>query len=428
MTLWDDCQEYHYHHLRTWKGNTPTTKKGHMLRHIGDPSMSAEERTQKRLPPVVCGGWETAKITVAMLKPLFYRRTFDAQGVVHEDPTSLWLTHNETAQRVLSILIGAIDLAMSRDMQKPEDERRWKNGMLNPAKALLDYELPKDCRKVAVPRRSIPYEQAPRYYQRLLEIAGASVAEADMPHPRNHNGGPALGPHETDAERPARRTCRDLTEGQHRNTPTDTQRSAAMALLTMIETLSPRAAEIFDLTWAELDVDKALWIVPRPRMKVKKQRNQRVVRDIPLLPCTVERLRALRPADAKPSDYVFPGGSLDGQRLGEAQMNKLMQQLAEQGFGDATPHGWRTTATGWIKEHQLTVVDEKAMDIALDHAVDTQVGAAYNDRTLLKQRKLLAERYICYLRDEPYTGAYSAYREHDRALRPWAYTEQRQAA
>ena len=149
-----------------------------MQRYVGDPSMSAEERSKKRLPPVVCGGWETAKITVAMLKPLFYRRTIDAQGVVHEGPTSLWLTHNETAQRVISIMIGAIDLAMFRDRQKPEAERRWKNGMINPAKALLDYELPKDCRKDAVPRRSIPYEQAPRYYQRLLEIAGTPAAGA----------------------------------------------------------------------------------------------------------------------------------------------------------------------------------------------------------------------------------------------------------
>ena len=107
-------------------------------------------------------------------------------------------------------------------------------------------------------------------------------------------------------------------------------------------------------------------------------------------------------------------------------MNKLMQQLAAQGFGDATPHGWRTTATGWVKERALTMLDEKAMDIALDDAVDTQVGAAYNDRTLIGQRRLLAERYIYYLRDETYPGAYSAYPEHDRSLRPWAYTEKGQ--
>lgn len=398
VTLWADCLEYYHLHLRTWKGHTPVTKMGHMLRYIGNPTLSDAERAQKRLPPVACGDWVTAEITVDRLKPLFYRRRIDAQGVAQEDPTALWLTHNETAQRVLSLLQGAIDLALHRDRQQPEAQRRFPKDYRNPATGLLLYELPKACRPAAVPRRSIPYEHAPRCYQRLLEIAGEAA-----PHPRNHNGGPAL---------------EDWT---------DSQRSAAQALLTMIETLAPRAAEIFDLTWAELDLDAALWIVPRARMKVKTPRNQRVVRDLPLLPCTVARLRALRPAEAQPTDYVFPGASCDGRRLGEAQMNKLMQHLAAQGYGAATPHGWRTTAKGWVTEHVLTLLDEKAMDIALDHwaKVDTAVGAAYNDRTLLHQRRLLATRYLCFLRDEPYRGAYAAYPAHDRALRPWAYPDQR---
>jgi hypothetical protein len=56
-----------------------------------------------------------------------------------------------------------------------------------------------------------------------------------MPHPANHNGGPVLA-----AE------------------PTPSQRMAGMALLTMIGTLSPRAAEILSLTWAEVDLGKTV--------------------------------------------------------------------------------------------------------------------------------------------------------------------------
>jgi integrase len=285
----------------------------------------------------LCGDVETATLTPKVLAAMFYRE--DADGT--PDPTCPWIAKNETAQRAISILRRAIDHAIASD-----DEKRFED-KVNPVLA-LGSRLPKGCRPDQVSRRSVSYEQARAYYHALMEIAA--------------------------------------------DDPSETQRTTAVALLTMIETFAPRTSEILNMQWAEITKHPRfgdVWIIPAgKRGRMKNKRNDRTVRDIPLLACTLARLQVLRLPDAKPTDYVFRGQALGGKRLGGHQMRKLMQRLARQFGIDATPHGWRTTAKTWGKDHDQAL---EVIEIAHDRVTETAAGERYNDTTLLRQRKSMAE-------------------------------------
>ena len=159
------------------------------------------------------------------------------------------------------------------------------------------------------------------------------------------------------------------------------------------------------MQWLELDESIAVWEVPAGRQgRVKNKRNDRVVRDIPLAKRTLARLLALKPEDAKPTDYVFSGRAKGGKRLGHQQMRLLMQRLAKETGIDATP---RTTAKTWAWENRQDVNDPIAIEIAHDRVVEAPAADRYRDTTLREHRRILAERWLAYLRGEQYTGLHA---------------------
>lgn len=296
----------------------------------------------------LCGAKETTALTPRMLADLFYRVLPDGT----DDPTCPWIYKNETCQRAIGILRRAIDHAISVD-----DHGRWKE-RINPVLG-LSARLPKGKRPDPVSRRAVPYAAARAYYLRLQ----AETTEAES----------------------------------------ETQRMAAHCLLTMIETFAPRAAEVLNMTWGEIELHYksfgAAWIIPAgKRGRMKNKRNDRTERDIPLLACTLERLNAIRPADAKDTDYVFRGRALNGKRLGHQQMRYLMKRFAAEFGIDATPHGWRTTAKSWGLDHAEDVKDAPAIELAQDRVTESAAGDRYRDTTLMLPRRRLAERFIAYLR------------------------------
>jgi integrase len=331
-TVWDDCNAWFNHERRTWALGYQDSVKGWMEHDIQP----------------LCGNLETRKLTPAVVAALFYRA---------DDPDCVWLSKNETAQRIISILRRAINHAIAND-----DSERFKD-WTNPILALKS-RLPKGCRPDPVSRRAIHYRDAPRYYRRV-ELKAV-------------------------------------------NGETATQRSAAVALLTMIDTLAPRANEVLDMQWIEFDEDTAVWEVPAGRTgRTKNKRNDRVVRDIPLAKRTLARLLALKPVDARPTDYVFSGRALGGKRLGHQQMRLLMQRLVEELGIDATPHGWRTTAKSWVLDNAMHVNDAIAIEIAHDRVVETPAGDRYRDTTYREHRRILSERWLAFLLGERYIGDYA---------------------
>ena len=77
--------------------------------------------------------------------------------------------------------------------------------------------------------------------------------------------------------------------------------TAALALRFTILTAA-RTSEAIGATWGEVDVKAKVWTVPADRMKAGREHR------VPLSDAAVTVLEALRTSDAKPTDYVFPGG------------------------------------------------------------------------------------------------------------------------
>jgi integrase len=159
-----------------------------------------------------------------------------------------------------------------------------------------------------------------------------------------------------------------------------------------------RSGEVRGMTWGEVDLKKALWTIPAPRMKA--QREHRV-------PLTAEAVTLLEDLPRmERSDLVFfapQGGALSDMAL-SATMRRI--QEAEEAAGGvgyldprsgrpAVPHGLRSTFRDWAAEHGFEHV---LAELALAHNVGSEVERAYRRTDMLDQRRrMLASwaRFLC---------------------------------
>jgi integrase len=112
---------------------------------------------------------------------------------------------------------------------------------------------------------------------------------------------------------------------------------AARALEFVILTAC-RTAEAIGATWREVDLQAALWTVPKDRIKAGKEHR------VPLSPAAVAILRRLGPGE--PEAFVFPGG-----RRGRAlSTNAMLALLKRMGRTDFTAHGFRSSFRDWVAE------------------------------------------------------------------------------
>ena len=123
----------------------------------------------------------------------------------------------------------------------------------------------------------------------------------------------------------------------------------ALALQFAILTAT-RSGEVRGATWAEIDIERAVWTIPASRMKARKE--HRVPLSTPALALlqSVELLRT----EGGP---VFPGPLL---RRPLAKVT-LRRPLARAGRGDLTAHGFRSTFRDWAAEatgHPNHVVEQ----------------------------------------------------------------------
>lgn len=153
-----------------------------------------------------------------------------------------------------------------------------------------------------------------------------------------------------------------------------------------------RSQEVRGATWDEIDLDKAIWIVPAARMKMSREHR------VPLTANAVTLLKALpRLAD---NPLVFPaakGGALSDMTL-SATMKRLHEADVKEGgagFVDRTskrpavPHGLRSTFRDWVSERTNFASD--MAETALAHKVSNAVEAAYRRGDMMeKRRKMMA--------------------------------------
>jgi integrase len=129
--------------------------------------------------------------------------------------------------------------------------------------------------------------------------------------------------------------------------------------------------------WGEIQGD--LWVVSRSRMKSRDKKNaERGPWECPLSAPAIALLTALRPADARPDDFVFVG------RNGCISHDRMLKIL--KAHGEKHVHGARSVFKKWADRNGW----RDAGQFQLDHIVKDPTEAAYSQtETLLDQRKLV---------------------------------------
>jgi integrase len=148
--------------------------------------------------------------------------------------------------------------------------------------------------------------------------------------------------------------------------------AAARALELLILTAG-RTREVLGAQWREIDLTARLWTVPAERMKGGKEHR------VPLSDAALRVLETM--AEIRVDEYVFPGR---GGALGPTALRRVLGYLGRTGI---TVHGFRSTFRDWAAE--TTAYPRELAEMALAHAVGSQVEAAYRRGDLFEKRRAL---------------------------------------
>ncbi|PXW23429.1 tyrosine-type recombinase/integrase [Paraburkholderia caballeronis] len=160
---------------------------------------------------------------------------------------------------------------------------------------------------------------------------------------------------------------------------------AARALHTLILTAS-RTSEVLFARPEEFDLKRRVWTIPAERMKMEIEHR---------VPLTDDVIAVVKPLleRAPPGSYVFAGKSPY-----KAMSNMAMLNLLERmGFSDITVHGFRSTFRDWTAE--CTEHPSDVAEMALAHAVENEVEAAYRRGDMLERRRRLMNDWARFCTD-----------------------------
>ena len=227
----------------------------------------------------------------------------------------IWRTKTETASRLRGRIEAILAAATVKGLRKGENPARWRGHLaeLLPARG-----------KVAPVQHhaALPFAELPGFFLRLQAADGLGA------------------------------------------------RALELAILT-----AARTGEVLGATWAEIDLDAALWTIPGARMKAARAHR------VPLSPEAVLVLRKL--ATVREGDFVFAG-----QSRGRALSNMaLPMTLRRMNRTDLTAHGFRSTFRDWAAETHDS--PSEVVEMALAHAVGDKVEAAYRRGDLFEKRRKL---------------------------------------
>jgi integrase len=156
--------------------------------------------------------------------------------------------------------------------------------------------------------------------------------------------------------------------------------AARLLMLTMM-----RKSELLRSTWAEFDLDAAVWDVPAERMKMGRAHRVFLSRQ------AVEILRQVRQLTGH-GDYVFPSIFRGGVPMGDVTLNHFFKRM-DFGVPEFSPHGTRGTAATLLREHGFA---RDVVEILLAHTEKNQTVAAYTHAEHVPERK----RAMQYLADQ----------------------------
>jgi len=161
----------------------------------------------------------------------------------------------------------------------------------------------------------------------------------------------------------------------------DTGEMARLALEFLILTAA-RTSEVLGAKWSEVDLAEKLWTVPAERMKAKR------VHRVPLSDRGLAILawaKELSPESA----YLFPGRAPD-----KPMSNMVFLMMLRRMNVAVTAHGFRSSFRDWAAEQPS--FSREVCEMALAHAIENRVEAAYRRGDLFEKRRELMERWSEY--------------------------------
>jgi len=232
----------------------------------------------------------------------------------------LWHDRTETATRLRGRIERVLDFARVKGHREGENPARWRGHLsfLLPAPGQI---------KETKHHAALPYAKAPAFMAWLRSIEGYAA------------------------------------------------RALEFSILT-----AARSGEVRHATWAEIDLERALWVVPAARMKAKVQHQ------VPLSTQALALLQAL----AIEGDLLFHGA-----KPNKALSDMTMTALIRRGGYAVTQHGFRSTFRDWAAEQ--TQYPRDAAEHALAHRLPDAVEAAYLRSTFLDQRRQMMQDWANFL-------------------------------
>ena len=163
----------------------------------------------------------------------------------------------------------------------------------------------------------------------------------------------------------------------------DAMESTKLAFEFLVLTAS-RSGEVRGATWTEIDFEKAVWVIPGARMKMKAEHR---------VPLSAQALVILQKAKALGDPHLVFPGSREGRPMSDMTMSKLIKEL---GF-EADIHGFRTSFRVWVQEQTSTPFE--VAEKALAHKTSNKVVAAYARSDLFEKRRQLMDAWSSYLNE-----------------------------
>lgn len=277
-------------------------------------------------------GWRSAKhakqwtATLATFAyPIIGKLPVDAidVGMVMQILEPIWAVKTETASRLRGRIELVLNWATTRGYRTGENPARWRGH--------LDNLLPRPAKVHTVEHQpALPYSEIGDFMKLLEAMEG-------------------LG---------------------------------ALAMRFTILTAS-RTSEAIEATWSEIDMDKAMWIVPAIRAKGKRDHR------VPLSDAALEILRLALKANPK-SPFVFAGMKKD-KPLSNMAMLAVLKRMQRT---DITVHGFRSTFRDWCAERAN--YPREIAEAALSHISGDKVETAYLRSDHLEKRRRLMSEWSAY--------------------------------
>jgi len=160
-----------------------------------------------------------------------------------------------------------------------------------------------------------------------------------------------------------------------------------MLFLTLVRTV-----EVLGARWDEFDLDNALWVIPKERMKMSEAHT------VPLATQTIELLDRLHSVSGK-REHLFPSREKPTKPASKGVLWKMTNRMGY--AGKFSPHGVRATGSTILNElgHRSDVIEYQ-----LAHKERNKTRASYNRAEYLEERRKMMQQWADLLSSETGEG------------------------